>query len=120
MLDLIYYSRDGLTKNVCVTDTNYERLAMLGLANIVTYEEKKVVIEGDEYSINAATLNYSSRKLFINLLEDTRHSELVKLFEEMDIKPTVKEIREQFDYVKLLTHLCKEFKDENNIYFSYE
>lgn len=120
MLELIYYTRQNQTIIVTVSENTYERLAVAGLAKAVTYAEYKLMIEGEEYEVNAAELNFDSRQKFLLIIETERHKELEKLFKDMDVNPTIKEIRENFDYVKTLTEMYKLYKDEDNLFFSYE
>jgi hypothetical protein len=103
-----------------VSENTYEKLAVVGLAKAVTFAEYKLMIENEEYEVNAAELNFDSRKKFLLIIETERQKELEKLFKNMDINPTIKEIRENFDYIKSLTEMYKLFKNEDNLYFSYE
>lgn len=120
MLDFTYYTRQNQTITVKVSEVTYERLANTGLAKEVTYAEYKLVVEDEEYEINAAELNFDNRRKFLCLIETERQKELEKLFKDMDENPTIKEIRENFEYVKTLTEMYKLYKDEDNIFFSYE
>jgi hypothetical protein len=120
MLEFIYYTRQNQTINVKVSENTYERLAVVGLAKAVTYTEHKLMIEDEEYEVNAAELNYDSRTKFLLIIETERQKELEKLFANMDVNPTIKEVRENFDYVKTLTEMYKLFKNEDYLYFSYE
>lgn len=120
MLEFIYYTRHNQTITVKVSENIYERLAVAGLAKEVTYAEYKLMIEDEEYEVNAAELNFDSRKKFLMIIESERQKELEKLFKTMDVNPTIKEIRENFDYTKTLTEMYKLFKNEDIIYFSYE
>lgn len=120
MLDVIYYTRENKSIDVKISDIIYEKLGTIGLDKIVDYLEYKVIVENDEYNINAVKLNYDNRLRLLSLLEKERQEELEKIFNSIDENPTIKEIREKFKYLKILTTLYKLFKDENNIYFSYE
>lgn len=120
MLDLIYYTRQNQTVNLKVTETAYERLATAGLAKVVVYSEVKITVEDEVYEVNATALNFDNRVKLLLLIENERQTELERVFQSLDKNPTIKEFRENFDYVKTLTELYKLFKDEANIYFSYE
>lgn len=120
MLDLIYYTRQNQTIILNVSEKIYERLAIAGLAKEVNYTEVKIIIEDEEYGVNATELNFDNRIKLLLLIEKERQVELERLFKFMDNNPTIKEIRENFDYVKILTKMYNLFKDEGNLYFSYE
>lgn len=120
MLDLIYYTKKNQTSSISVSEEIYEKLAKAGLAKEVIYSEVKLIIEDDEYQINATELNFENRKKLINIIEKERQTELEKLFSTMDEKPTIKEIRENFQYVKTLTKMYSMFQADENLYFSYE
>lgn len=120
MLDFIYYTRQNQIITVTVSEITYERLATAGLAQEVTYCERKLIIEDEEYEVNAAELNFDNRIKFLRIIETERQKELEKLFKSMDANPTIKEIREDFAYIKTLTEIYRLYKDEDNIFFSYE
>lgn len=120
MLDLTFYDKKNQIVPINVPEDSYRKLAEAGLAKIVNYNEYKVIIEDDEYEINAAELNYDTRKKFLWLIDEERQRELDKLFKQMDSNPTIKEIRDNFRYIKILTEMYSLFKDENNMFFSYE
>ncbi|MGB4661109.1 MAG: hypothetical protein WBI07_18200 [Mobilitalea sp.] len=120
MLDLIYYTKQNQTIILKVSEKTYEKLAIAGLATEVDYSEIKIIIEDEEYEINATKLNFDNRTKLLRLIERERQAELEGLFRTMDKNPTIKEIRENFKYVKTLTEMYNLFKDEGNLYFSYE
>lgn len=120
MLDLIYYTNEQGTVVLEVSEKVYKRLAYAGLAKEVDYKVEKLIIEGEEYEVNAAKLDLGNRRKLISFIERERHAELEILFSKLDDNPTIKEIRENFEYVKVLTQMYNLFKDESNIYFSYE
>lgn len=120
MLDLTYYTRQNQTLSIKVSERTYERLAIAGLGKVVIYSEVKIIIEDEEYELNATELNFDNRVKLLQLIEKERQIELESVFKSMDQNPTIKEIREQFDNVKVFTDMYKLFKDEDNIYFSYD
>ena len=93
-------------------------MATAELAKVVVYSEVKIVIEDEEFEVNATELNFDNRVKLLLLIEAERHTEFKRIFNSLDKNPTIKEFRENFDYVKTLTELYKLFKDESNIYFS--
>ena len=120
MLDFIYYTKQNQTITVAVSEDIYEKLAKAGLSKEVTYSEHKLIVEDEEYEVNVAELNFDNRKKLLWIIERERQIELENLFKAMDENPTIKEIRENFGYAKILTEMYRLFKDEENIYFSYE
>lgn len=120
MLDLIFYTRKNQTMSLKVSESTYENLAFAGLSTIVDYSQTLVIIEDEQYDLNVSKLNFDNRMKLLSLVEKERQVELEKIFKTLDDSPTIKEIREKFIYVKTLTELYKQFKNEENIYFSYE
>lgn len=120
MLDFIYYTKQNETIAIPVSDNIYEKLAKIGLSKVVPYLECKLIIEDEVYEINAAELDEYNRTKFMGLIEKERQIELERLFKQLDDITTIKEVRENFAYIKILTEMYRLFKDENNAYFSYE
>lgn len=120
MMELTFYTNKDEVKCIEVSEETYKRLAKCGLEKLVDFNDVKIKVEGEEYEINAAELVAESRKKFICFIEIERQKELESLFKSMDDKPTIKEVREKFNYVKYLTELYAQFSLVDNIYFSYE
>lgn len=120
MMELTFYKQNGDVVDVEVSQQCYKRLAEIGISKKVPYEDYKIKIEGEEYSINAVELSPSNRMILLGLLEEERQSALEELFADMDEKPTIKEFREKFVYVRQLTNLYKMLSSELSKYLSYE
>lgn len=120
MLDLTFYTRQNQISNIEVSEKVYEKLAKAGLASEVNYSERKLVIEDEEYEVNVVVLNFDNRVKLLSLLEKERQLELEILFKSMEKSPTIKEVRENFDYVKTITEMYSMLKNEDILYFSYE
>lgn len=120
MMSLTFYTNENNTNSIEISDKAYKKLAYSGLEKVVDFKDISIKIEGEDYEINAAELSYDNRKKIIGFVERERQNELVILFENMDNNPTIKEIRENFSYIKYLTEIYKQISDKSNIYFSYE
>lgn len=120
MLELKFFSSDGAVNTVSVSEMCFERLAKIGFSREVTYKQVKLIIEEEKYSVYATKLTKKNRNILLCLLECERQSELEQLFEKIEENPTIKEIRDNFSYIKQLTQLYKLIKLDSNIYFSYD
>jgi hypothetical protein len=123
MLELTFISTENTVNTVntiSVSEMCFERLAKIGFSRKVTYKQVNLTIEEEKHSVSATKLTKNNRSILLNLIECERQSELERLFEKMDEKPTIKEIRDNFSYIKELTELYRLVKLDSNIYFSYE
>lgn len=119
MLDFTFYHKDGSVKTLIVSEQNYEKLCNAGLGKLVISSEKDLIIEGEKYVVDVIELSQENRNKILRFIEQERHKELEKVFSEIEDNPTIKEIREQFDYVKLLTFFYSKISKETYEYFSY-
>ena len=120
MLELTFIDKDNTPQIITVSESCYEKLAQIGFSKKVEYKDVCLNIEGEDYNISAVQLNDDNRKKLLALTESERQKELEKLFKEMDENPTIKEIRENFVFIKELTEIYKFLKSNNISYFSYE
>jgi hypothetical protein len=116
MLDINFFTTENTMVCYELTEKAYERLAKSGFGKVTAFSVEELCVEGEEDKYEVAKLEIENRNIYIKFLEDERHLELKKLFGEMDNCPTIKEIRDNFNYVKLLTELIDLFRDERNIY----
>lgn len=124
MLELTFYKKIN-KKNyepeiVEVSEKCYEKLAKIGFSKKVEYENIKLLIEDEEYEVNVTKLNRYNRNILIILIENERHKEFKKAFKNIDNNPSIKEIREQFQYVNELTKIYDFLILDIYQYFSYE
>jgi len=120
MLELTFFDVSNEPQVVSISERCYKRLAEIGFSKKVKYKEFPLIIEEEEYDITAVKLTEDNRNTLLNLIEVERQSELELLFNKMDEKPTIKEIRDSFMYIKELTVVYKHMKLDSNMYFSYE
>lgn len=120
MMSLTFYTNSNEIRNIEISEDSYRKLAEAGMENIADFIDRKILIEDEEYEINAAELIDEVRVKFRVFIENERQQELELLFKSIDNSPTVKEIREKFEYVKHLTELYVEFRCRDNVYFSYD
>jgi len=119
MLNFTFYQKQGNPIIMDVLEDYYERLANSGLAKQVLYSDYKIKVEEEEYDILAVKLDFDNRDRILKILEVERQKELKKFFAQIN-NPTIKEIRENLDFVKFLTDMYERIKDEESLYFSYE
>ena len=124
MLELTFYKKIN-NKNydaeiIEVSEKCYERLAEIGFAKKVEYKSIKLSIEDEKYDINATELNRTNRELLLTILESERHNQLKKSFKNIDNNPTIKELREEFQYIHELTKIYDFLELCIYQYFSYE
>ncbi|NFI55062.1 hypothetical protein FDA48_01480 [Clostridium botulinum] len=120
MMDFSFYTNKNDVDIIEISEESYKKLADAGLDKIVDFKNININVEGDEYEINAAELTKENRHLIISFIEAIRQKELVILFKNMDNNPTIKEIRDKFNYIKYLTEIYSKLTCEDNIYFSYD
>ena len=119
MMDLILYSEND-NEIISISDYCYEQLAKIGFSIKVKYKNVKLNIEDEEYEINATKLNKKNRKILLSLIEKERQIKLEDYFYKMDSSPTIKEMRENTEYIRELTEVYKLLALASNKYFSYE
>lgn len=119
MLDLTFYHKDHSVITVEVSELNYEKLCKAGLGKLIAPAEKELIIEGEKYEIEVIDLSSDNRKKILDFIEKERQQELESVFTELDDNPTIKEIREKFGYVKLLTSFYSKITNKECEYFSY-
>ena len=124
MLELTFYkkihNKNYEAEIIEVSEKCYERLAKIGFAKKVEYKNVKLLIEDEDYEVNVTELNRENRSILIILIENERHKELQKSFSQIDDNPTIKEIREEFKYIKELTEIYEFLNLDVHQYFSYD
>lgn len=121
MLDFIFYTNKSESFTFEVSDDKiYEKLAKAKFDKIAHSSLVHMVIEGEEYEVDAIELSKQNREKFKCFIEKERHLELKNIIKNLDEFPTIKEFRDCYNYVKLLTEIYELFNDENNKYFSFD
>lgn len=103
MLSLSFYTDDNNIVIIHVSEKTYERLAIAGLGKVAPYVATKMNVEGEEYEVNAAKLDFSSRLQFNALMK-----------EQLGAEPA------DYCYSQAITTMMTMFDDHHNSYFSYE
>lgn len=120
MMSLTFYTNKNKVNSIEISEEAYKKLAEAGLENLADFNQIKLRVDDEEYEINAAELIEENRKKFLSFIEGERHKELEYLFKKIDDNPTIKEIRNNFSYVKCLTEIYIQFSCKDNMYFSYD
>lgn len=121
MMEFTFYKRkDNEPEVIKVSEKCYERLANIGFAKKVEYENIKLIIDEEEYEISGTKLNHVNKHILLLLVEEERHKELRNEFSILGDSPTIKEVRESYNYIKELTNIYELIKSDIYQYFSYE
>lgn len=116
MLDICFITDKNCIKKYNISESMYEKLAKCGFDKVGTFDLKKICVEEEEDELEICLLNAETRLKYKTMLEETRHKELKLLFYSMDDSPTIKEIRKNFEFVKVLTELVDIILSEDNKY----
>lgn len=119
MMDLTFYKLDNTYYVQEVSDNCYGKLAILGFGKYA-YKTHKLLIESEEYEVDALYLTNEIRIELSKLIELERQIALENIFEKLDEKPSLKEIRDNFIYIKELTLLYKNINNKEYTMFSYD
>lgn len=120
MLELTFFSADNEPNVIAVSEYCYKRLAEIGFSNQVEYKYYPLIVEDEKYEIFAVELIKDNRDILLNLIEVERQSKLELIFDKIDEKPTIKEFRAEFKYIKELTLVYSQINENANLYFSYD
>lgn len=118
MLDLTFIKKNGEIIILDISESTYENL--IELSKILKYKNIKINIEEEKENILVSKLNFFSRRKVCKILEKKIHCELEKFLNNIDVDPTIKEIRNNINYLKELKKIQDLFKDNSYKFFSYE
>ena len=119
MLDLKNKKKDNTFVNLEVSEEIYQKLAEAGLDKIVNYSEYTFCDEAETFTIEAVKLDFDSRDKILRLLTNELINDLLRFF-DLFKNPTVKEMRQNLKYVKILVKMYLYIKNEEITFFSYE
>lgn len=120
MLSISFYTKSNSTSSIRTSELCFESLANFGFSKNIPYETKEFIIEDEKYELLVGELNSITRSKLITIVEKIRHRELIRMLDNLDNTPTIKEIRSQIDDIRSLTKIYQAITDENNTYIGFE
>lgn len=119
MLDVVFIKKSGEIELIDVDEESYEKMAKIGLSQIMKFSRRNILFDGEIAELSVATLKFGVRYKFKVLIENEIFSEICKLERILD-NPTVKEVRESTIYLIVLNKIRECIIDKSNRYFSFE